>query len=149
MIEPAKGTSKYRLGTKYQDMDFTEVEIIEIEDRDPLKVYKSKSIWFFFDTRNNELDQISLFSPFDEKVLGKVGIGDKLSDVFSAFGKCSKIDKVYEPFDFPGIAFNTIEDRKSKNAVIEAISVSIPYKSYVELPQHFLDNLPGKKRKLP
>lgn len=149
MIEPAIGTSKYRLGTKFKDLDFAGVEILEIEDREPLKVYKSDSIWFFFDTRSDELDQLSLFSPFKEKVFGKIGIGDRLSDVYSNLGKCTITDKVHEPCDYPGIAFNTVKDLKSENAIIEVVSVSLPYKFYGELPRHVADNLPGKKRKLP
>lgn len=149
MIYPAKGTSKYQIGTKLKEMDFSGIEIIEIEDRGTLKVYKSENIWFYFDARNDELDQLSLFAPFNEKVLEKVGIGDKLSDVYSNFGKCRIIDNVYEPLDYPGIAFNTAKNSRSKDATIEVISVSDPYKFYGEIPKHIIDNMPGKKRNLP
>lgn len=149
MIEPAKGTSQYQIGTKFQDIDFSKIEILAIEDREVLKVLKSKDIWFFFDMRNDELDQLTLFAPFGEKVLGKVGIGDKLADVHLNFGKCCINHKNHEPFDYPGIAFETVNGSKSRNAIIEVISVSDPYKFYGEISKHIADNLPGKKRKLP
>lgn len=149
MIEPAKGTSQYRIGDKLHEIDLSDIEIIEIEDRETLKVYKSREIWFFFDKRTEELDQLSLFAPFKEKVLGKVGIGDILADVYSSFGKCSINHKVHEPLDYPGIAFETEKGSKSKAATIETISVSNPYKLYVDIPQHIENNLPGNKRKLP
>ena len=149
MIEPGKGTSRYRIGDKLHEMDFSDVKIIELEDRESLKVYKSKEIWFFFDTKTEELDQLSLFAPFQEKVLGKVGIGDKLADVYLNFGKCCINHKVHEPFDYPGIAFETENGSKSKDAIIETISVLNPYKLYADIPQHIANNLPGNKRKLP
>ena len=48
MIEPGIGTNTFKLGTHFDDLDLSIFEIIEVEDRDILKVYKTKNIWFFF-----------------------------------------------------------------------------------------------------
>ena len=130
MIEPEKGTSQFKIGELFDELNLSGLEIYEIEDREILKVYKTKEIWFFINTKTNMLDQLSLFSPFNEKVLGKVGIGDTLADVQDVFGSCSVNHKVHEPYDYPGISFETNSGSKSKHAVIETISVSNPYVFY-------------------
>ena len=130
MIEPEKGTSKYKIGAQLEDLELSENEIFEIEDREILKVYKTPEIWFFINSKTNQLDQMSLFAPFKEKVLGKVGIGDTLADVYEAFGRCVVNHKVHEPFDYPGIGFETENGSKSKAAIIESISVLNPYVYY-------------------
>ena len=114
MIEPRIGTSHYKIGTPFDDIDFSNLNILEVEDREILKVYKSDYIWFFFNSKTNKLDQISVFHPFEEKVLDKVGIGDTLADVYKHFGKCQINFKVHEPHELPGIAFETEKGSKSK-----------------------------------
>jgi hypothetical protein len=147
MIEPGIGTETFKLGTHFDDVDLSTFEITEVEDRDILKVYKTKNIWFFFNSSDSTLDQLSLFSPFEEKVLGKVGLGDCLSDVYDTFGECCINNKVHEPLKYNGIAFEI--EGSSKNAKISCISVSVPFQFYGELPKHIKANSPGKKRKLP
>ena len=130
MIEPGLGTSEFKIGTKIDDMDFSSYEIIEKEDRDIFIVFKTKFIWFFFVKDTQKLDQLTLFSPFKEKVLGRVSIGDSLSDVYKHFGKCCINHKVHEPLKYAGIAFEAEKGSKSKNAIITKISVSEPYEFY-------------------
>ncbi len=149
MIEPAQGTNDFRLGMRFGDINFSKIEIIEVEVRDQIKVYKSEGIWFFINSKTNVLSQLSLFSPFSEKVLGKIGIGDEISKVHEHLGECVINDNVCEPINYPGVAFNTVNNQFENNAVIEVISVSLPYEFYGELPEHITNNLPGKPRKLP
>ncbi len=79
------------------------------------------------------LDQISLFSPFNEKTKENIGIGSTLADVFHQFGQCVVNHKVHEPKDVAGIAFEAENGSKAKIAKIakiECISVSEPYPFY-------------------
>lgn len=130
MIEPGVGTSNFKIGMSFDEIDFSNFSIQEIEDRDIFTIYKTDPIWFFFLKKNNKLDQLSLFSPFDEKVLDKVGIGDSLGDVHKHFGKCVINHKVHEPVKYPGVSFETEGGSKGTNAKIETISVSDPYAFY-------------------
>jgi len=133
MIEPAKGTSKYKIGAALEDIDFSIFDKVEIEDRDILKVYKTKSIWFFFNKKTNMLDQLSLFSPFNEKTKENIGIGNTLSDIYAQYGECVKNHKVYEPKRIPGIAFEMKNGNEDKMLKIGCISVSEPYAFYGKL----------------
>lgn len=130
MIEPGVGSSKFKIGMSFDEVDLTPFEVKEIEDRDIFSVYKTEFIWFFFLKKNKRLDQLSFFSPFDEKVLDKVGIGDTLDDVKQNFGKGVFNHKVFEPLDYPGVAFEMASGSKSNGAIIEIISVSDPYAYY-------------------
>jgi hypothetical protein len=149
MIEPAKGTRDFRLEMNFDDINISDIEITEVEERDQFRVYKSEGIWFFINRKTNTLSQLSLFSPFNEKVLGKIGIGDEITKVHEYLGECLINDNVYEPINYPGVAFNTVNNQVKNNAVIEVISVSLPYEFYGELPEHIANNIPGKTRKLP
>lgn len=150
MIQPALGTNAYKIGEKYSDIDFTNVEIEEVESRGKLVVHKSREIWFFFNKETEELDQLSFFAPYSGKVLEKVGIGDTLDDVLNFFGSCSNNDRVFEPFDYPGVVFEADETAERVSIrKISSISVCNPNKFYGELPDHIKNNLPGKNRKLP
>ncbi|WP_415894940.1 hypothetical protein ACMXYQ_12720 [Neptuniibacter sp. PT34_22] len=124
------GTEIYRLGRKLSDLDFSGIDIHNTEDRGVLKVHLSKDIWFFEDTRTGELDQLTFMNGYTGKVLGAIGIGDAISLVFERFGKCSKSHRVYEPYNFPWLAFETEGGSKSRESVITHISVSIPFKFY-------------------
>ena len=146
MIEPGKGTSRYRLGVKRQELDLSEIDILETEARGNLAVYKSPDVWFFFDMRSDDLVQLSLFAPFSEKVLGEVGIGDKLIDVHSRFGRCCINHGVHEPINYPGIAFETAGESKSEAAGIVSISVSVPYGFDGDIPEHIKQNISGDRR---
>ncbi|WP_105199090.1 hypothetical protein [Pseudoalteromonas sp. T1lg10] len=149
MIKPAKGTSQFKIGTPFGEVDFSGAEIYAVEERGELQVHKSKHIWFFFNSKTNELDQLSLFAPFTEKVLGKVGIGDSLSDVHEVLGKCCVNDKVHEPYNYPGVAFETKGGSSDGSAIVESISVSKPYPFYGDIPKHIASNMHGKKKRLP
>ncbi len=149
MIIPGKGTNLYKIGADKDSINFSNIEIQEIEKRGSLEVIKTKSIWFFIDSNDQTIDQISVFSPFNEKVLDKVGVGDSISNIHDTFGKCTTSHKVYKPIEYPGVSFETEQGSKAKNAVISCISISAPYKSSTQLPKHISDNQPGKKRKLP
>ncbi len=144
MIQPSIGTSEYKLGVDFSELGLPASIFKEIEDRGVLKVFKLEKIWFFVNKDNNKLDQLSLFQGFDEKVLGKVGLGDNLQCLKSLLGECTNIDGVYEPNEYPGISFEL-----DKNKTINCISVSLPYQFHGELPSHIKRNLPGQKRKLP
>ena len=130
MIEPEIGTSKYKIGTPFEEIDLSIYENIEIEDREILKVYKTEKIWFFFNTKNNKLDQLSLLGSFEEKTKENIGIGSLLSEVIEKYGKCTINHKTHEPIAIPGIAFETESGSKAKSAIIECISVSNPYPYY-------------------
>ena len=147
MIIPGKGTANFKIGSLKSSIDFSKYDIIEIENREVLEVIKTEFIWFFINLKNNTLDQICVFSPFNEKVLGKIGIGDTLSMVHKEFGKCVINHKVHEPIKYPGISFETKNDSKGKSAVIDCISVSNPYPFYPT--NNATHDCVTKKRKLP
>lgn len=130
MIEPGLGTENYKLGMTLDELNLIEQDIHEIEDRDIFTIYKTQSIWFFILKKSGKLVQLSIFAPFDEKVLNKVGIGDNLESVYAHFGKCAVNHKVHEPIKLQGIAFETESSSKAKSAKIETISVSEPYPFY-------------------
>ena len=130
MIEPGIGTSMYKIGTPFSEIDLSIYKNVEIEDREILKVYKTDEIWFFVNAKSNKLDQLSLFSPFNEKTKENIGIGSYLSEVYEHYGECAINHKVHEPKGIQGIAFETKHGSKAKNATIECISVSEPYPYY-------------------
>jgi hypothetical protein len=148
MIKPGIGTDRYKIGMALENLGINDIDF-EKEERDQFIVYKTDNIWFFVTKNEPKLAQLSFFYGFEEKVLGKVGVGDRLGDVKKHFGKCVINHKVHEPIDYPGIAFESEGGSKSENAIIECISVSEPYPYYDELPEHIKNNLPGTKRKLP
>lgn len=149
MLVPGTGSRSYKIRASLNSLGLDELDIFEVEDREILTVHKSESIWFFINTKTNELDQLTFFTPFDEKVLNKVGIGDTLSDVFSNFGKCAIVDKCFEPEDHFGLTFETEGNSKNENAIINSISISTPFPFYGEMPECFLQTSKTKKRKLP
>ncbi|WP_462157178.1 hypothetical protein [Pseudoalteromonas sp. GB56] len=149
MIIPGKGTSLYKIGVHKNSIDFSTLEIQSIEKRGNLEVIKTKSIWLFVDSNTQIITQVSVFKPFEEKVLDIVGLGDFISKVHDAFGKCIINHKVHEPIQYPGVSFETEKGTKANNAVISCISVSDPYPSDILLPKHNNDNFPNKKKKLP
>lgn len=130
MIEPGIGTEKYKIGSSFNELGINLDNVFEIEDREILRVYKTKEIWFFINANTEKLDQLSLFNPFNEKVLGKIGIGDPLYKVHELFGQCVINHSVHEPKSTFGIAFETEKGSKSKNVKIESISVSEPFAFY-------------------
>lgn len=149
MIEPGKGTANYKIGMTLAELELPSEDVLDIEDRDVFNIHKTATIWFFMVKSTGKLGQLTLFSPFAEKVLNKVGIGDSLESVHDNLGKCVVNHKVHESLKYPGIGFETESGGKSKSAIIDAISVTDPFAFYGEVPKHIKDNLPGKKRKLP
>jgi hypothetical protein len=149
MITPGKGTKEFKIGMTLSELSLNDSDIWEVEDRDVFEVYKTAAIWFFIVKNTEKLGQLSLFHPFSERVLDKVGIGDSLATVYETLGKCVINYKVHEPIQYPGISFEAESGSKAKAALVEVISVSDPFAFYGEIPKHIQDNLPGKKRKLP
>ena len=149
MLVPGTGSQNYKIGASFNSLRLDELDILEVEDREILTVHKSESIWFFINTKTNELDQLTFFSPFNEKVLNKVGIGDMLSDVFSNFGKCAIVDKCFEPKEHFGLTFETEGNSRKESAIIKSISISTPFPFYGDMPESFLQNNTTKIRKLP
>ena len=149
MIILGKGTKLYKIGAHKDSIDFSTIEILEVDNREGLDVIKTELIWFFIDNKYQKIDQISAFLPFEGKVLNKIGLGDSLASAYYAFGKCVVNYKAHEPIEYPGILFETEKGSRSPNAIISCISVFDPYKSYAQIPSHISNNLAGKGRKLP
>ena len=144
MIEPGIGTEKFKLGSFSDEMSSYLSLATDIELREPFKIYKTKFVWFFFNRTTDKLEQLSLFTGFNEKVLDKVGIGDSYKRLVGELGACRKTDGVFEQEKLDGISFE-LNDNKS----IECISVSVPYQFYGELPDHIHRNLKKGRKKLP
>lgn len=140
MIKPGKGSSSIKLGVAVDTLtDY--IKDATIEKRGRLDVYKTSQVWFFVDTKNHRLTQLSFYSPFKEKVLGKVGIGDSVSHMRQQLGDFVMNDNVFESVENPGVSFETENNMKSDDALIVCISVSEPYTFLGDLPEHIKRNL--------
>ncbi len=144
MIEPGIGTEKYKLGCFSDEMSSYVSLATDIEDREPFKIYKTASVWFFFNKTTEKLEQLSLFTGFNERVLDKVGIGDSFERLVGELGACREIDGAFEPEKLDGIAFELNDDN-----CIECISVSVPFQFYGKLPDHIHRNIKKGRKKLP
>ena len=144
MIEPGIGTKNIKLGCFIDDISSFVSLATDVEDRGQFKIYKTPSIWFFFNKSTDKLDQLSLFVGFNEKVLDRVGLGDDFDKLIGELGSCRVIDGVIEPENFDGIAFELNGDK-----CIDCISVSIPYQFYSELSDHIRRNMKKGRKKLP
>lgn len=143
-IIPGKCIGSYKLGEQGYEQKIRNLDLIAIESQGRFSVYKTKEIWFFLDEKdNNALNQMTVFYPFQGKVMGKVGIADSLENIKENFGFCTIEHGVYEPIEYPGVSFE-LEGHGSEK--IYCISVSIPYKFYGELPEHIQKNLQSTKK---
>ncbi|MGE6228469.1 hypothetical protein [Paenibacillus chitinolyticus] len=126
MIINGVSVGPYQLGGGLQELE----EKISIsgfveEELDNHYTITTNTLKFWVEKEQGRITQITVFGEYEGKFLGKIGIGNRLSDLNDLDIKWIKEDYVYKLPDYPGICFELedIDDWDELLAPIEFISI--------------------------
>ncbi|MFE4569820.1 hypothetical protein [Paenibacillus chitinolyticus] len=126
MIINGVSVGPYQLGWRLQELE----EKISIsgfveEELDKHYTITTNTLKFWVEKEQGEITQITVFGEYEGKFLGKIGVGNRLSDLNDLDIKWIKEDYVYKLPDYPGICFELedIDDWDELLAPIEFISI--------------------------
>ncbi|GKS09275.1 hypothetical protein YDYSY3_02750 [Paenibacillus chitinolyticus] len=126
MIINGVSVGPYELGWGLQELkEKISISGFVEEELDNHYTITTNTLKFWVEKEQGEITQITVFGEYEGKFLGKIGVGNRLSDLNDLNIKWIKEDYVYKLSDYPGICFESedIDDWDELLAPIEFISI--------------------------
>ncbi|MBV6714145.1 hypothetical protein [Paenibacillus chitinolyticus] len=126
MIINGVSVGPYQLGWGLQELkEKISISGFVEEELDNHYTITTNTLKFWVEKEQGEITQITVFGEYEGKFLGKIGVGNRLSDLNDLDIKWIKEDYVYKLPDYPGICFELedIDDWDELLAPIEFISI--------------------------
>ncbi|MFB7817180.1 hypothetical protein NBRC13296_06720 [Paenibacillus chitinolyticus] len=126
MIINGVSVGPYELGWGLQELkEKISISGFVEEELDNHYTITTNTLKFWVEKEQGEITQITVSGEYEGKFLGKIGVGNRLSDLNDLDIKWIKEDYVYKLPDYPGICFELedIDDWDELLAPIEFISI--------------------------